>query len=355
MAASEPESQTSVKPAQSGLWGFSWLAIGAAIAALVLQVIFAASYIGALHDPTPKDVPIGIVASDRIAPDLITTLSNGALKPRIEVSVDDLRQAIDQVEVYGGIVLTPGGVTLIVADAASLTAAQTLNVFAQGFAAGQNITLTVEHVHPLSPGDPRGLSTTYLVISWVFGGYFCATVLSTLRGTGYASRKHALLRIGLLAGYAVLSGLLGALVADTWIGAITGHFWGIALVGAFVVFAVAVATMGLQLVLGIAGTGIVLIAFVLIGNPASGGIVPEQFLPGFWRSVGPWLPNGAGFTLLRNVLYFDGNDITRAVTVLASYTLIGIVLLLVFAERKRPMTLGDDPESQLAAAAAAGI
>jgi hypothetical protein len=145
------------------------------------------------------------------------------------------------------------------------------------------------------------------------------------------------------------------LVADTWIGAITGHFWEIALVGAFVVFAVAVATMGLQLVLGIAGTAIVLIAFVLIGNPASGGIVPEQFLPGFWRSVGPWLPNGAGFTLLRNVLYFDGNGITRAGTVLAAYSLIGIALLLAFAERKRPVMLGDDPESQLAAAAAAGI
>jgi len=98
-----------------------------------------------------------------------------------------------------------------------------------------------------------------------------------------------------------------------------------------------------------------LIAFVLIGNPASGGIVPEQFLPGFWRSVGPWLPNRAGFTLLRNVLYFDGNDITRALIVLAAYTLIGIVLLLAFAERKRPMMLGDDPEAQLAAAAAAGI
>jgi hypothetical protein len=198
--------------AQSGLWGFSWLAIGAAIAALVLQMIFAASYIGALHDPKPKDVPIGIVAPEQVAPGLveqINTLSNGALKPRIEASVDDLRQAIDQVEVYGGIVLTPEGATLIVADAASLTAAQTLNVFAQGFAAGQNITLTVEHVHSLSPGDPRGLSTTYLVISWVFGGYFCATVLSTLRGTRYASRRHALLRIGLLAGYALLSGLGG--------------------------------------------------------------------------------------------------------------------------------------------------
>lgn len=352
------ERETAAKPGGSGLWGFSWLAIGAAFAALALQLIFAASYIGALHDPRPKDVPIGVVAPEQMAAGLagqIASISQGALKPQVEADEAALRNAIDHLDVYGGLVVTPEGAKLIVADAASLTAAQTLSVFAQGFAAGQNISLTIEHVHPLSAGDPRGLSTTYLVISWVFGGYFCATVLSTLRGTGYASRKHALLRIGLLAGYAVVSGLLGALIAGPLIGAIDGHFWGMALVGMFIVFAVAVATMGLQLLLGIIGTGVVLIAFVLIGNPASGGIVPEQFLPGFWRTVGPWLPNGAGFTLLRNVLYFDGNDITRAVLVLAAYTLIGIALLLIFAERKRPMWIGEDPEAQLAASAAAGL
>jgi len=67
------------------------------------------------------------------------------------------------------------------------------------------------------------------------------------------------------------------------------------------------------------------------------------------------LPDGVGFTQLRIVNSFGGNDITRALTLLATHAPIGIALLVTFAERLRPMNFGDEPEAQLTAAAAAGI
>ena len=144
--------------------------------------------------------------------------------PRLEADEPALRRAIDEREVYGGLVVGPQGATLIVADAAGPAAASVVEQFARGLAAGQNLPLTVEHVRPLGAEDPRGLTAVYLVLGWVFGGYFCATVLTTLVGAGYRDRRRAAGRLVLLAGYAALSGAVGAVLAGLVNGALSGHF-----------------------------------------------------------------------------------------------------------------------------------
>jgi hypothetical protein len=332
------------------------LAIGGAIVALLLELIFAASYIGALHRPQPHDVPYGVVAPPAIAPTVLRQLRTGggsAFKVTGEDSAAALMRAIDQRSLYGGLVFTPRGLQLIVADAASLTAAQALTAFAQGVATAQNVPLSVRHTYLLPSGDTRGLSAVYLVFAWVFGGYLCGTILSTLRGYTYVSRRHALLRILLLAGYAVLSGIFGAAIAEPLTGALAGDFVQLATIGTLLVFAVTAATMAIQLLLGIAGTLVAMIAFVLLGNPSSGGVFPPEFLPGFWRAIGPWLPNAAGFTLVRNTLYFGGVAVGGAILVLTVYALAGVALLLAFANRRRSSSpVGG--EAEIATAAAAG-
>ena len=70
---------------------------------------------------------------------------------------------------------------------------------------------------------------------------------------------------------------------------------------------------------GAAGTLVVVVLFVIFGAPASGGTVPSPFLPDFWRTFGPYLPAGAGTTLVRNTVYFGGNAIGRSLVVLAGY------------------------------------
>jgi hypothetical protein len=334
------------------------LAIAGAFVALLLELLFVGSYVGALHDPKPRQaLPFGVFGPQNVVSTLVAQLETnggGVVDPQAESSSDALRKDIDNLKIFGGLEIGQQGATLVVADAAGSAAASALTLFAQGLAASQNMPLTVEHVHPLSPGDPRGLALVYLVFGWVFGGYFCATVLTALRGPGFLSRTHAALRLVLVAGYAILSGVFGALLTGPWIGAIDGHFWAMALAGSFIVFAVTVATMAVQLLLGIGGTALVLIAFVLIGNPSSGGIVPGQFLPGFWRVIGPWLPNWAGFTLTRNLVYFDGNRIARPLVLLAVYAVVGAIIVLLFATHKRRGVLGLGESEIEAASAAAG-
>ena len=126
--------------------------------------------------------------------------------------------------------------------------------------------------------------------------------------------------------------------------------WGLFIL---VMAAVALATSALQTLLGPPGTLVVVVVFVIFGAPAAGGSVPSAFLPGFWRTIGPYLPAGAGTTAVRNTLYFNGNAITHALVVLTAYLLVGAAVM-VTARRGRPESAQDaEVEAETAGAAAA--
>ena len=87
------------------------------------------------------------------------------------------------------------------------------------------------------------------------------------------------------------------------------------------------ATLGLQSVLGFVGTGLAIAAFVVFANPASGGPLPKVLLPEPWRSVGPYLPTGAGTDALRDVFYFGGHGVLVPLLLLAGYAVAGCALV----------------------------
>jgi hypothetical protein len=209
-------------------------------------------------------------------------------------------------------------------------------------------------VKELPTGDSRGLASFYIAVAWVFGGYLGATVLSSLAGTAARGRRHAGERLGVLGLYSVLSGVLGYVVAGPIIGAVHGHVPAIIGIGMLVVFATAAMTAALQAFLGMAGTAVVLVVFLIVGNPSSGGPVPPELLPGFWQSVSEWLPPGAGVRLIQDTLYFDGNGSVKPLLVLVVYALLGSVLLALAGWRSHRLRTADaDTEIELAAAAAA--
>jgi hypothetical protein len=252
--------------------------------------------------------------------------------------------------VYGGLVLGREQDELVVAGAASLQVATMLTRSFGELAAGRGRSLTVTDAKPLPEGDSRGLSAFYAVIAWVFGGYLAATVLTLFAGAASRHHKRAALRVGGLVVYSLAAGLLGAIVLDPVIGALTGHFLALAFLGALLVLAVAAATAALQSLLGVAGTAVAMIVFFMVANPAAGAAVPNELLPGFWRAVGPWLPSGAGVTAIGNTVYFDGQDVGQALSVLAAYAVVGSALVIAVGWRHGRRS---NPELELAAAAAA--
>ena len=322
-------------------------------AALILELIFASSYIGAAHSPSPRELPIAIVGPPAATADAAKRILAGGdqLKPIALRSDRELTNKIDHRSVYGGLVLGAKGDTLVVADAANISVSDLLVKAFTSFEASQHRPLTVTHVKPLPPGDSRGLTSFYAAVAWVFGGYLGATILSALGGAAARGRRHAAQRIGALALYALLSGILGALVAGPIFGALPGHLLALMSIGALLVFATALTTSGLQTLLGMAGTAVALVAFLIVGNPASGGPVATELLPGFWRGVGAWLPPGAGVTSVRNTVYFGGNGVAASLGVLAVYAVVGAALLLLTGARRSMRAA--DVEIELATAAAA--
>ena len=183
----------------------------------------------------------------------------------------------------------------------------------------------------------------------IIGGYLASTIGMAFGGPSTWRRR--LTSLGICA-------VLGALLTDTFAGPILGAIptskflalWGIFLL---VMMSVAFATAALQTVLGAAGTLVVVVVFVIFGAPASGGTVPSPFLPGFWRTFGPWLPAGAGTTVVRNTIYFDGNAIARSLLVLAAYLVLGALVVIAIHGRNPPE--GELAEAEAEASAAASV
>jgi hypothetical protein len=116
-------------------------------------------------------------------------------------------------------------------------------------------------------------------------------------------------------------------------GVFSGQVISLCGVAALTVFASGAATAGIQAGAGPAGTGLVILVFVIFGNPASGGPFARPLLPGLWRTVGGLLPPGASVDLARSALFFDGARIAGPILVLVGWAAVGTALALALGGR----------------------
>ena len=301
---------------------------------LALQLGFVLSYIGAFHAPTPHRIPVAVVAPAAVADQLVRQLDELDGEPilaRTADSADQARALVLDRTVDAAVVVDAGGTTdtLLVASASGPAVSDTAAQIAQHVEAARNREVTVEDILPPAAGDGRGLSSFYLALGWIIGGYLVAAILGIAGGARPADTRRTLIRLGALALYAVASGLGGALIVGPVLDALPGHHGQLWAIGALVVFAAGAATVAFQVLLGIAGIGVTILAFVILGNPSAGGAYPAPLLPPFWRAIGPWLPPGAATTAIRNTVYFEGHATTGPLWVLAGYAIGGAVLALV--------------------------
>ncbi|MGY1744349.1 DUF3533 domain-containing protein [Blastococcus sp. SYSU D00695] len=321
------------------------------VGALLLQLGFVLSYVGAFHAPAPREVPLAVVvpagAPAGTADTVVQRLDGLAGAPLDARAVADEgagRTLLADREVAGVLLLgADGHDRLLVAGAEGGALSTALQTVVERVDAAQQRAVSTEDVLPAAAGDARGLSSFYLAVGWVVGGYLVAAVIGVSAGPA-ATRRVGLGRLGLLAGYAVVSGVGGALVAGPLLGALHGSFLALSALGALVVFGVGAVTMALQGALGLVGVGVAILLFVVLGNPSAGGAYPAPLLPPFWAAIGPWLPPGAGTGAVRALVYFDGTGAGQALLVLAGYALVGVLGTL--------LTAGRGASSQVTSAAA---
>ncbi|MGV9454282.1 DUF3533 domain-containing protein [Streptomyces sp. NPDC003635] len=303
---------------------------------IALQLLFITSYVGALHDPEPRDVPFGVVAPQAVAEQAVTRLERLPDEPLDPRAVADEKTAREQIlnrDIDGALIIDPSRSTdtLLVASGGGTVLATTLDRYLTALEASQQRTVRTIDVAPASPEDFDGLSAFYLVVGWCVGGYLCASVLAISTGARPATTRRAMIRLLVMALVALVGGLGGAVIVGPILDALPGSvmaLWGL---GALVVFAVGAATLGLQGIFGIIGIGLAILLVVIAGNPSAGGAFPLPMLPPFWQAIGPALPPGAGTWAARSIAYFKGNDTTSALLVLSAWAAAGIVITLVAA------------------------
>jgi hypothetical protein len=164
-------------------------------------------FLGVLHRPAPHHAPVPVAGASPLA-SLVARRGGGMI--RLTGAPD--AAAVRDGRVNAAVAAGPRGETLLIETAASPgTAAVLATAFIQA-AAALKVPLAVRDLAPLPPSDPPGASAFFLIIAWILGGYVGATVVAVmLGGPRSSSLRNALLRLGLLAAYAAMSGLLGAL------------------------------------------------------------------------------------------------------------------------------------------------
>jgi hypothetical protein len=316
--------------------------------ALVLTLAFSFSYVGAFHDPTPHQVPVAVIGPPAVATQL-NELPGDPLDARQAPSRPDALSQIDDRDVYGA--FDAAANRLFVASAANRATAVALEATFNRVAAAQGLpAVRVVDVKPLPAKDPNGTAAFYSMIAWVFGGYIAATLIGLIGSPRSRSTQRAGARLGALAGYSVLAGILSVLLLRVCFDVFAGHVVALSAIAILTIFASGAATAGIQAALGPAGTGLVILAFVILGNPASGGPFARPLLPGFWSTLGGVLPPGASVDLARSALFFDGARITGPILVLVGWAALGTLLALVLGGR-----ITDPVDAEASAAAGASV
>jgi hypothetical protein len=299
---------------------------------LAVVFIFVSSNVAANHDPKPHNLPIGVVGPpqlvsatarqlDRRAPGAFQILGYG--------SPAAARTAILHRAVYGA--FDPGPPpSLMIADAASLSVATLLQDTFTAAASAHGARLMVQDLVPLPPTDPTGATSFSATLSLIIAGVLGSSIIySTTRGRTVAVQLSAVLALGIGAG------LLTAVATNLVVGAFSGHFlavWGVA---ALFVLALALPIAFFQRLLGLAGTGVGLVVFIVVGDPSSGGATAPQLLPDPWRVISQALPPGAAVTAMRDVVYFHGYGATRGLSVLGSYAALGAIFAIIASRIRR--------------------
>lgn len=298
---------------------------------LALATAFLAAHVGALHQPTPKDVPVGVVRTDQRAQEFLHAVrdTTDKIKAIGYASANDAAQGLAERGVYATIGSEPGaGLRLTIASASAPTATDLIKQVLAAAAQRAGIPLAVTDQAPVSANDEKGLVPFYLTIGLIFGGYLAPTVLGQAGGTTPPRLRIAGLRITALAAYSALLGTVGALITGPIV-----HIWdhdlpAVAAASALVAFTAALLAATVQSWFGPLGTGLVILLLVAFGTPSSGGAVAPEFLPGALREMNRWNIPGLATDLLRSVAYFDHRAVLGPLWALLAWIAFGLVGVL---------------------------
>lgn len=283
---------------------------------LLIGAMFLLVFMFALHKPTPHDVPVGVVGTTGA---LAANPALHGLKLRDLPDVAAARRQIADGTIYAAYDGTGGSAELLVSSAHGAVATRTIEGM---FAAVAGHPLPTEDVVPVSKEDPNGVSVFYLIFGVTLGAFLFGQA-------GFATAPHlpARMKLAQTAVFAVLLGLVAALIARVWIGMMPGPV--LAETGVLILLAATVGlfTIALTTLLKDAGVAVSTLVALILGTAISGGPVPADFLPTGFAVFSGTLPPGAAVNALRDLAYYDAGSAYGPILIMAAWLAVAAAVV----------------------------
>lgn len=299
---------------------------------LVVGVALAASFVGAFHDPRPHGMPVGVVGPASRVTRLQTAAAAhdpGALSIHRYPTATAAVAAIEHRRIDGAVVLGQSRAQRLVASAAG---SQTVQTMQRAFtSASLRAPVSTHDLAPLPVADRDGLGPFLFVLTLVIPSLLLGVALTV----GDKNISVAACLAG-AAAFAIVLGLLDALVSDVVYRALGGGYLQLAGLGMLISFVASSVTIGLGRLLGPAGLVLTAIGLVIVGVPASGAAVGPAFVPSFFSALHPILPTGQALDAVRNAVYFSGHATWDKLGLLGGWALLGVITAAIGARWSLP-------------------
>lgn len=290
---------------------------------------FLLCYVLPFHSPSPHDVRVA-VASPTAAAQIDAGLADSAPGAFDIVPAEDAADAREKIrnrDTVAAYAASDNGGTLYLAKVNGSMLESTLTETFTPIAERGGGRLTTHELVPTEHGDATGTGLFYLSMVWNIVPYI--SVMMMMRAFSLSRRA----KVGTLAGAGVFMSVVGYLIARAM--DIIPNEPLAMLYGLILTQAVAWTVYGLVPFVRQYIPGVAIILFVLLSIPSSGGAVPHQMVPGFFRFLHPIMPLGNMIDALHGIFYFDNKGLLRPTLVLCGWLLLGAILIAAGALSQR--------------------
>ena len=303
---------------------------------------FLLCYMLPFHAPEPHDVKVA-VSGPVAAAELEAGLEEKAPGAYDIISVSGPEQARAHVldrEAEAAYATDGDKATLYVAEANGMMLEQTVSSTFGSVAEEQNVQLETDEVAPTADGDGTGTSLFYLAMAWNIAPY--VSVMMLMRATDL-SRRNKLCTLAVVGAAMSAIGYAAARALNIVPAEPLTMLYGFLLSQAIAWTVYGLAPIVKQYIIGVAIT-----LFVLFSIPSSGGAVPYQLVPAFFRWLHPVMPLGNFIEAMQGLYYFDGKVMLQPTVVLLAWMALGAALIGVDAlrQRKKQRQTEGEPEEE---------
>jgi Carboxypeptidase regulatory-like domain len=278
-------------------------------------------YMLPFHSPSPHDVRVAVsppAVAEKLGPALDQKAPGAFEIVPVKDASDARKKILGREAVAAYSVEGPAQATLYIAkaDGTFLEQAATSTFTSVAKQGGQTIR-TVELV-PTARGDLTGTGLFYLAMAWNIAPYIAVMML--MRAVTL-SRRAKVATLAAMGAFMAVVGFYVALAMDVVPNDPVAIAYGFLITQAVAQFSYGLVPFVRQFLPGVAIT-----LFVLLSIPSSGGAIPYQLVPGFFRALHPVMPLGNLLDALHGIFYFDYEGLLRPTLVLCGWTAAGFVL-----------------------------